>query len=124
MCELRAWEVNMDIQPVFNYNKSNTYMCAYFSKMEDECSHAMSQAFKEAAETNCSNYDQMKLNVCAYFSKTQCSVQETIYHIMPELWLRNTFPVVPTEICNRINIVFFGKRLNWKNYWKKFFRYF
>lgn len=32
-------------------------MCAYLSKIEDECSHATSKTFKEAAEGNCSNYE-------------------------------------------------------------------
>ena len=34
-------------------------MCAYLSKIEDECSHATSKTFKEAAEGNCSNYEQL-----------------------------------------------------------------
>ena len=45
---LSAWEANIDIQPVFNHYKAVTYMCAYFSKCEDEASVAMKQAAKEA----------------------------------------------------------------------------
>ena len=38
---LQAWKTNIDIQPVFNHDKPVTYMCAYFSKAEDETSEAM-----------------------------------------------------------------------------------
>ena len=37
---------NVDIQPVFNYYKAVTYMCAYFS--EGQPSEAGKQAAKEA----------------------------------------------------------------------------
>ena len=30
----------------------------------------------------------------AYVCKRECSVQEAVYLIMPELWLRKTFPGV------------------------------
>ena len=33
---LKAWKANINIQPVFNHYKAVTYMCAYFSKSEDE----------------------------------------------------------------------------------------
>ena len=38
---LIVWEANIDIQPVINHYKAVTYMCAYFSKSEDETSQAM-----------------------------------------------------------------------------------
>ena len=43
-----AWEANIDIQPVINHYKAVSYMCAYLSKIKDECSNAMSRAVKEA----------------------------------------------------------------------------
>ena len=36
----------------------------------------------------------MKAISLAFSTKRECSVQEAIYHVMPELWLRKTFPVV------------------------------
>ena len=51
-CGLLAWEANMDIQPVFNHYKAVSYMCAYLSKREDECSQAMREAVKESLEAN------------------------------------------------------------------------
>ena len=47
---LMAWQANIDIQPVINHYKAVAYMCAYFSKCEDEASKAMEQAAKEAVE--------------------------------------------------------------------------
>ena len=35
---LFAWEANIDIQTVFGYYNTITYMCCYLSKQEDECS--------------------------------------------------------------------------------------
>ena len=90
-CGILAWEANIDIQSVFNHCKAVSYICAYLFKTEDECSHAINQAMKEAWENKSNNYDQMKLTVRAYASR-QCSVQETCYHIMPELWLHKVFP--------------------------------
>ena len=40
---LQAWKTNTDIQPVFNHHKAVTYMCAYFSKSDDETSETMSK---------------------------------------------------------------------------------
>ena len=34
MNRVKAWQANMDLQPVFNYYKAVSYMCAYFSKSE------------------------------------------------------------------------------------------
>ena len=45
---LKAWQTNMDIQPVFNEYKAVAYMCQYFSKTEDQCSQVIKQAAKEA----------------------------------------------------------------------------
>ena len=69
-------------------------MCAYFSKSEDESSEAMKQAAKEAKGLNKSSYEQMKSIAKAYITKRECSVQETVYHVMPELWLRKSYPCV------------------------------
>ena len=69
-------------------------MCAYFSKSEDESSEAMKQAAKEASKMNLNVFEQMKAIAKAYTTKRECSVQEAVYHIMPELWLRKTFPGV------------------------------
>ena len=69
-------------------------MCVYLSKTEEECSHAMNQAFNEAMASSRTNYDQMKSIVRAYSMKRKCNIQEAVYHIMPELRLRKTFPVV------------------------------
>ena len=91
---LLAWEANLDIQPVINHYKAVTYMCAYFSKSEDETSQAMKQAAKEAATTGKDKLESMKTIARAYAAKRECSVQEAVYHVMPELWLRKTFPGV------------------------------
>ena len=68
---MQAWKANIDIQPVFNHYKAVTYMCAYFSKAEDETSEAMKQAAKEALSGNKSPYDKMKAIARAYATKRE-----------------------------------------------------
>ena len=69
-------------------------MCAYFSKSEDETSEAMKQAAREALHTNKTNIEQMRSISRAYKTKRECSVQEAVYIVMPELWFRKSFPGV------------------------------
>ena len=89
---LQAWEANIDMQPVFNYYKAITYMCSYFSKCETESSVALKNAAKESE--NLSYQDRMKKLAIAFLTHRQCSLQEAVYQLMPDLWLRKTFPVV------------------------------
>ena len=81
----------MDIQPVFSECKVVTYMCSYFSKSEDQCSAAMKQAAKEALDNELGHFDTMKNILQAYTSKRECSVQEAVHHVLPELHLRRVF---------------------------------
>ena len=69
-------------------------MCAYFSKVEDETSEAMKQAAKKASVSGKSNFERMRAVARAYSTKRECSVQESVYLVLPELWLRKTFPKV------------------------------
>ena len=69
---LIAWKANIDIQPVFNHYKAVTYMCAYFSKSEDETSEAMKQAAKEAFNSCKTNLEQMRSIARAYANKREC----------------------------------------------------
>ena len=91
---LSVWQANMDIQPVFNKHKAIANMCAYLSKSEELCSYAMKQALKISIENKENNYEQMMAVDQAHASKWECSVQEAVYHCLPELWLRWVFPGV------------------------------
>ena len=91
---LRVWQANKDIQPVFNEYKAVAYMCSYFSKSEDKCSFAMKQAAQEAFDAKLDQFNTMKNILKAYTSNRECSVQEAVYHILPELHLRRVFPGV------------------------------
>ena len=84
----------MDIQPAFKEYKVVTYISQYFSKTEDQCSQAMKQAAKEAHENNIYHHDTMKTISKAFLNSRECSVQEAIHHILPELKLRRIFPAV------------------------------
>ena len=69
-------------------------MFSYLSKQEDECSQVMKQTFKESLERGAGSYEQMKSIAHAYVSKPKCSLQEAVYQVMLELWLREVFPGV------------------------------
>ena len=84
----------MDIQPVFNEYKAVTYMCQYFSKTENRCSQAMKQAAKEVFGNNMHHHDTLKTIAKTYLSNKECSVQEAVYHILPELKSKRIFPAV------------------------------
>ena len=74
---------------MFNY----LHVCL-FSKSEDETSEATKEAAKEAFNTNKTNIEQMTSVVTAYETKSECFVQEAVYLVMPELWLRKSFPSI------------------------------
>ena len=61
-------------------------MCAYFSKVKDETSEAMKKAVKDAINWKKSDFDRMKAIARAYATKRECSVQEAVYLVMPEIW--------------------------------------
>ena len=47
---MKAWEVNMDIQPVFNEQKAIAYIHAYMNMSKDNGFNAMKQALKISIE--------------------------------------------------------------------------
>ena len=79
---LSAWQVNMDIQPVFNEHKAVAYMCAYLSKSEESCSYAMKQALEISIEHKENRYEQMNAIAQAYVSNWEYSVLEAVYHCL------------------------------------------
>ena len=90
---LSAWQANMDIQPVFNEHNAIAYICEYLSKSEESCSYVIKQPLKISIE-NEENYEQMNAIAQTYAFNQECSVQEAVYHCLPELWLRRVFPGV------------------------------
>ena len=69
-------------------------MCVYFSKAEDETSEALKQAVKDVINGKKSDFERMKAIAWVYPTKRECSFQEAVYLVMPEFWLRKTFPKV------------------------------
>ena len=54
----------------------------------------MKQAAKEDLSASETEFETLKATAKAYSTKRECSVQEAVYHILPELWLRKIFPKV------------------------------
>ena len=89
---LQAWQVNIDIQLVFNHYEAVTYMCAYFAKVEDETYEATKQAAKGALFASKIGFETIKAIAKSYSTKGECSVQEVLYHILPKLLSQKIFP--------------------------------
>ena len=71
---LKAWQVYVDIQPVFNEYKAVAYMCQCFSKTEEKSSQAMKKAAKQTFENNMHYHKTMKAIATGYFSNQECSI--------------------------------------------------
>ena len=89
---LLAWQANLDIQPVFNYYKAVSYMCAYFSKSESESSQALIQASQEVRTQKMNVRESMYKLASAFATSRQISLQEAVYFTLPELWQRKCYP--------------------------------
>ena len=59
-------------------------MCAYLSKSTE----AMKQAAKEAFENGKTMQEKMKSISKAYRTHIEMSIQEAVFIILPEIWLR------------------------------------
>ena len=66
-------------------------MYVYFSRAEDETFETMRLV---ALVGNNSEYDQSKSIAKAHTTRKKFPFQETVYLLMPELWLRRIFPRV------------------------------
>ena len=66
-------------------------MHAFFSKADDQKSEAIKQAAKEALNANKTEFETMKAVAKAYSTKRECSVQEAVYHILPEYFQKYFF---------------------------------
>ncbi|XP_015779208.1 PREDICTED: uncharacterized protein LOC107357078 [Acropora digitifera] len=89
---IKEFAANVDLQPVFNHYKCVTYICSYFSKDETECSQAISNAAKEARNSNLNVQDSLRKIGAAFLSTREVSAQECVYRGMPQLWLSKIFP--------------------------------
>ena len=76
------------------YKVTVSYMCQYFSKIEDQCSLAIKHAIKEGFENNMHYHGTIKTIAKAYLSNRECFVPETVYHILSELKLQRILPAV------------------------------
>ena len=84
---LKAWQANMDLQPLFNQHKCVTYLCSYMSKGETQCSEAIRTASLEAKKSNLSLKNTLKKIGAAFLSTREVSSQECVYRCLPDLWL-------------------------------------
>ena len=79
---LKAWQVNIDLQPVYNHYKAVSYMT---TKSENSTSEAMKQAVQKIKLANLSARVAMKELAYSLICSRQMSVQDSIYLCLPEL---------------------------------------
>ena len=80
---LFAWQVNMDIQPVFNHHKCFTYLCSCMSKGETHCSEAIRVAAKEAKKDNLGLKDSFKKNRCSFSQQWRSKLSVMCLKVFP-----------------------------------------
>ena len=75
----------------------------------------MKQAAKETFDSNIHHHDTRKTITKAYLSNLECSVQETVYHLLSKLNLREIFLAVYSVITNlleeRVQVLLSKKNL-------------
>ena len=72
--------------------KALTFITACFSKSESEVSESLKQTAKETKNQNLNVRDAMKKTAYSFIISHQLSVQEAVYNVLPELWLRTCSP--------------------------------
>lgn len=61
-----------------------TYMCQCCTQTKDQCLQAMKKTAKKTFENSMHHYGIKKTIAKAYLNSQEYSVQETVYHILPE----------------------------------------
>lgn len=89
---MEKWKANVDTRARFNHCKAITYIFAYFSKAEDETFEVMKKTAKEWRVSGKTDFEKMKAVARAYSTKRECSIQDTVHVVIPELRLTKTFP--------------------------------
>ena len=70
----------------------------------------MKQAAKEAGMSGKTELGKMRTIAKVYSKKSECSVQEAVYLLVPELWLRKTFPKAIFLNSNVLNSKFLNSK--------------
>ena len=60
-------------------------------KKEISCSNAKKEALEECKELDKDKFEMMQRLAQAYSGNRECSVQEAVYQLMPELWLHKGY---------------------------------
>ena len=82
---LKAWQANIDLQPVYNYYKAISYLASYFSKSKTETSEALKQTLNGIRNQNLKIKETMRKLSQAFISARQLSVREAVYLCLPKL---------------------------------------
>ena len=85
---MRAWDGNIDIQPVFDFFEVITYITEYFTKDES----GTVEVIKEVLDNNPddSTKEKMKKVASTFLSHRQIGEAEAFYKLLPDLKLKNS----------------------------------
>ena len=81
----KTWLMNIDLQQVYNYHRTLSYMTVYFSKSQNSTSEAMKQIVQNIKQ----NLLTKAMKKTSMLSSVQDKYQyrRLIYLCLPELWL-------------------------------------
>ena len=71
---LKTWLMNIDLQPVYNYHRTLSYMTVYFSKSENSKSEAMKQIVQNIKQ-NLLTKEAKKNPACFHLFKTNINTE-------------------------------------------------
>ena len=89
----RTQDKQIWISNLFSMSRKQWDMCAHIFQKVKTSTHKLWRRHR-IFEKNLHHYEIIKIISRDYLSKRECSVQEEIYHILPELKLRRVFPAV------------------------------
>lgn len=83
---LKTWLMNIDLQPVYNYHRTLSYMTVYFSKSENSKSEAMKQIVQNIKQNLLTKEAIKKPNMLSSV-QDKYQYRRLINLCLPELWL-------------------------------------
>ena len=85
---IRAWNANMDLQPVLNHFAVITYVTDYLTKAETSVMEILKSVLKDSEATDVK--ERMKEVANVFLKYRQMGNAEAVYKLIPELTLTNS----------------------------------
>ena len=82
---IRAWNANLDLQPVLDFFAVVTYVTDYYSKDDTGTMEVLKAALKDSNQTDVK--EKMKIHANVYMTHRQIGEAEAVFRLIPSLAL-------------------------------------